>query len=105
MLAPESPIPLETAQDNVYQSLKWVTEFQRPVLSAGTGSNEWVKHEGHSSVGVVKIRGELTYLEHYTKGRSKATHMIFATLGNYGQSCAIACALAALLYDGFRRAV
>jgi threonine dehydratase len=50
----------------------------------------WVKHENHTPVGAVKIRGGLVYFAHYAQTGELRDGVISATRSNHGQSLGFA---------------
>jgi threonine dehydratase len=67
-----------------------------PLLCERTGSEVWVKHENHTSVGAFKLRGGVVYLQELIRRDPSVSGVIAATRGNHGQSIALAAQRAGL---------
>jgi len=83
---------MEDAADIVYQSMSATPQYCWPLLSAGLGTEVWVKHENHTPVGAFKVRGGLTFMHNLAKRSLSGSGVISATRGNHGQSIAFAAA-------------
>ena len=65
-------------------------QYAWPQLTARTGADVVVKHEGHTPVGAFKVRGGLVYVDRLRRGRPLVAGIATATRGNHGQSLAFA---------------
>lgn len=61
-----------------------------PLLEARTGVKVFVKHENHTPTGAFKVRGGVVYLEALRRAGRLPKGLVTATLGNHGQSVAVA---------------
>jgi threonine dehydratase len=67
-----------------------------PLLNKRLGTEAWVKHENHTTVGAFKMRGALVYVEWLRATRPEVRGVIAATRGNHGQGVAMAARLMGL---------
>jgi threonine dehydratase len=67
-----------------------------PLLNQRLGTEAWVKHENHTTVGAFKMRGALVYMDWLRAARPEARGVIAATRGNHGQGVAMAARLMGL---------
>ncbi len=81
---------IEKAAKIVYSVMPPTPQYCWPLLSERLGTEIWVKHENHTSVGAFKIRGGLVYLNALAAEKKDLKGVISATRGNHGQSVAIA---------------
>lgn len=61
-----------------------------PLLCKRLGTEIWVKHENHTSVGAFKVRGGLVYFAALAAENKELKGVISATRGNHGQSVGLA---------------
>jgi threonine dehydratase len=52
---------IEKAADVVYAAMPPTPQYCWPLLCERFGTEVWVKHENHTSVGAFKVRGGLVY--------------------------------------------
>src|SRR5579863_1527162 len=64
-----------------------------PLLNKRLGTEAWVKHENHTTVGAFKMRGALVYVEWLRATQPEMRGVIAATRGNHGQGVAMAARL------------
>jgi threonine dehydratase len=67
-----------------------------PLLSARLGTETWIKHENHTTVGAFKMRGALVYVDWLRATHPEMRGVIAATRGNHGQGVALAARLMGL---------
>ena len=65
-------------------------QYAWPLLRARTGVDVVVKHENHTPIGALQVRGGLVYFHRLKRERPRVNGVITATRGNYGQSFAFA---------------
>ena len=80
---------IQAARDIVYEVMQPTPTHSYPLLNARTGAEVFVKHENHTPVGAVKMRGGLNFMTNYRKAGHTAG-VVTATRGNHGQSIALA---------------
>ena len=81
---------LQAAAELVHRVMSPTPQIRWPLLCARVGAETWVKHENHSPVGALKVRGGLVYMDSLRRRVPKVTGVIAATRGNHGQSVAFA---------------
>lgn len=81
---------IEDAAKIVYSDLAPTPQYCWPLLCDRLGTEVWVKHENHTSVGAFKIRGGLTYFAKLSQAGRAPKGVISATRGNHGQSVGFA---------------
>ena len=81
---------LETTTELVRTVLPPTPQYAWPLLAQRAGAEVWVKHENHTPIGAVKIRGGFTYMDWLKRSGARAAGVISATRGNHGQSIALA---------------
>lgn len=84
---------IHAAQAIVYRYMPPTPQYTWPLLNQRLGVETWVKHENHTPVGAFKIRGALVYMDWLRETKPKATGVIAATRGNFGQGVAMAARL------------
>lgn len=81
---------IEDAAKVVYSDLAPTPQYCWPLLCDRLGTEVWVKHENHTSVGAFKIRGGLSYFAKLAQSGKVPGGVISATRGNHGQSVGLA---------------
>lgn len=84
---------IEAAAKIVGAAMPATPHYCWPLLCERLGSEVWVKHENHTSVGAFKVRGGLVYFADLAAGNNtgdKPKGVIAATRGNHGQSVGLA---------------
>jgi threonine dehydratase len=81
---------IEKAADIVYAAMPATPQYCWPLLCERLGTEVWVKHENHTSVGAFKVRGGLVYFAALAAENKKLNGVISATRGNHGQSVGLA---------------
>ena len=81
---------IEAAANIVYSAMTPTPQYCWPLLCDRLGTEVWVKHENHTSVGAFKIRGGLAYFAQLTQSEAVPKGVISATRGNHGQSVGFA---------------
>lgn len=81
---------IEKAADIVYSAMPATPQYCWPLLCERLGTEVWVKHENHTSVGAFKVRGGLVYFAELAAENKKLNGVISATRGNHGQSVGLA---------------
>ena len=84
------PLPtladIEAAAQVVYRDFAATPQYRWALLSERLGTDCWLKHENHTSVGAFKIRGGLTYFDQLARRGALPREVVSATRGNHGQS-------------------
>ncbi|HVH81271.1 MAG TPA: pyridoxal-phosphate dependent enzyme, partial [Stellaceae bacterium] len=99
---------LEKAAALVHRTVPPTPQYCWPLLSRRVGAELWVKHENHTPIGALKLRGGLVYLDDLKRREPGLKGVITATRGNHGQSIAYAASrlgLAATLVVPFGNSV
>lgn len=81
---------IETAANIVYSAMPATPQYCWPLLCERLGTEVWVKHENHTSVGAFKVRGGLVYFAALAADKKELKRVISATRGNHGQSVGLA---------------
>src|SRR3954451_7496774 len=81
---------LERAHGIVSVAMPPTPAYAWPLLSERLGATAIVKHENHTPIGAIKVRGGLVYVDRLKRERSGIAGLITATRGNHGQSLAFA---------------
>ncbi|MGH8706355.1 MAG: threonine dehydratase [Burkholderiales bacterium] len=81
---------LEDAARLVHSIVAPTPQLCWPQLCERAGTEVWVKHENHTSIGSFKVRGGLVMIERLKRAKPKMSGVISATRGNHGQSLAFA---------------
>jgi threonine dehydratase len=81
---------IEDAGKIIYSDLAPTPQYRWPLLCERLGTEIWVKHENHTSVGAFKVRGGLTYFAKLVQSGTVPKGVISATRGNHGQSVGLA---------------
>ena len=76
---------LDDAAKLVYEFVPPTPQHRWPLIEEALGTEVWLKHENHTSLGAFKIRGGIVYL-HRLMEREKPTALVTATRGNHGQA-------------------
>jgi len=91
------------ALDQIHEAQKLLRRFMLPtpqhtwpLLSKRLGTEAWVKHENHTTVGAFKMRGALVYVDWLRASQPEMRGVIAATRGNHGQGVAMAARLVGL---------
>jgi threonine dehydratase len=80
---------LEEAAALVHEQVPPTPQHRWPLIDEALGTEVWLKHENHTSLGAFKIRGGIVYL-HRLMERERPTGLVTATRGNHGQGIAMA---------------
>ena len=84
------PLPtladIEAAAQVVYRDFAATPQYRWALLSERLGADCWLKHENHTPVGALKIRGGLTYFDQLAQRGALPREVFSATRGNHGQS-------------------
>lgn len=89
---------LQAAAHTVHALMPPTPQYRWPLLEAGLaaapgdGTEVWLKHENHTSVGAFKVRGGLVYFNRLAAAGALPAGVVSATRGNHGQSIALAAA-------------
>lgn len=86
---------LDFAAQTVYRYMPPTPQHCWPQLCARLGTEVWVKHENHTSVGAFKVRGAYVYFTALAAA-GKVKGVIAATRGNHGQAVGVGAALLGL---------
>jgi len=81
---------IEKAASIVYSTMPATPQYCWPLLCERLGTEVWVKHENHTSVGAFKVRGGLVYFAALEAEKKELKGVISATRGNHGQSVGLA---------------
>lgn len=81
---------IEDAGKIIYSDLAPTPQYRWPLLCERLGTEIWVKHENHTSVGAFKVRGGLAYFAKLAQSGKVPDGVISATRGNHGQSVGLA---------------
>ncbi len=76
---------LDDAAKLVHEFVPPTPQHRWPLIEEALGTETWLKHENHTSLGAFKIRGGIVYL-HRLMEREKPTALVTATRGNHGQA-------------------
>src|SRR5687767_2480455 len=76
---------LDAAAKLVYEFVPPTPQHRWPLIEEALGTEAWLKHENHTSLGAFKIRGGIVYL-HRLMEREEPTALVTATRGNHGQA-------------------
>jgi threonine dehydratase len=76
---------LDDAAKLVYEFVPPTPQHRWPLIDEALGTEAWLKHENHTSLGAFKIRGGIVYL-HRLMERERPTALVTATRGNHGQA-------------------
>lgn len=68
-------------------------QYSWPLLNQRVGTEAWIKHENHTSVGAFKMRGALVYVTWLRETQPNLSGVVAATRGNHGQGVAMAARL------------
>src|SRR5262249_57725839 len=82
--AMHSPISVEqiyAAREVVYRTLKPTPLIEHPLLGREIGARVFLKHENHQVTGAFKVRGGLSFMSHFARGRAHDA-VITATPGH-----------------------
>ncbi|MBT8080569.1 MAG: threonine dehydratase [Gammaproteobacteria bacterium] len=80
---------IDAAANELSGLLPCTPQYRWPLLCDALGTEVWLKHENHTSVGAFKVRGGLVYFADLAR-REKPAGVISATRGNHGQSVGLA---------------
>lgn len=80
---------IEDAAKLVHEIVPPTPTHRWPLVDEALGTEAWLKHENHTSVGAFKVRGGIVYL-HRLMEREAPSALVTATRGNHGQSIASA---------------
>jgi threonine dehydratase len=81
------------AQSVLYRHMSPTPQYTWPLINQRLGTETWIKHENHTSVGAFKIRGALVYLNWLKQTHPDMPGVVAATRGNHGQGVAMAARL------------
>jgi threonine dehydratase len=81
---------IRDAQSTIYKSMMPTPQYRWPLLEQRLGTELWVKHENHTSVGAFKLRGALVYSSWLKQTQPTLAGVTAATRGNHGQGVATA---------------
>src|ERR1700712_2950953 len=81
---------MEDARRIVREALPPTPQIRWPLLDRRLGAEVWVKHENHTALGAVKLRGGLVYSDSLRRREPDCRGVISATRGNHGQSVGFA---------------
>ena len=76
---------LDDAAKLVHEFVPPTPQHRWPLIDEALGTETWLKHENHTSLGAFKIRGGIVYM-HRLMEREKPTALVTATRGNHGQA-------------------
>ena len=80
---------LDDAATLVHEFVPPTPQHRWPLIDEALGTEAWLKHENHTSLGAFKIRGGIVYL-HRLMERERPSALVTATRGNHGQAIAAA---------------
>jgi len=92
MLLP-SLAQIHEARSTLSRYMPPTPQFSWPLINERLGTESWIKHENHTTVGAFKIRGALIYLDWLRRTQPSVKGVIAATRGNHGQGVAMAARL------------
>ena len=75
---------LDDAAKLVHEFVPPTPQHRWPLIDEALGTEAWLKHENHTSLGAFKIRGGIVYL-HRLMEREPPSALVTATRGNHGQ--------------------
>ena len=81
---------IERAAELIGGAVPPTPQFSWPLLNARAGTEVWVKHENHTSLGAFKIRGAIVYIDWLRRAYPEIRSVVGATRGNFGQAIAFA---------------
>ena len=84
---------IQEAQSVLYRYMSPTPQYTWPLINQRLGTETWIKHENHTSVGAFKIRGALVYLNWLKHTNPDMPGVVAATRGNHGQGVAMAARL------------
>ncbi|MGH3473289.1 MAG: threonine dehydratase [Aeromicrobium sp.] len=76
---------LDDAAKLVHEFVPPTPQHRWPLIDEALGTETWLKHENHTSLGAFKIRGGIVYM-HRLMEREKPSGLVTATRGNHGQA-------------------
>ena len=76
---------LDDAAKLVHEFVPPTPQHRWPLIDEALGTETWLKHENHTSLGAFKIRGGIVYM-HRLMEREKPSALVTATRGNHGQA-------------------
>lgn len=76
---------LDDAAKLVHELVPPTPQHRWPLIDEALGTETWLKHENHTSLGAFKIRGGIVYL-HRLMERERPSALVTATRGNHGQA-------------------
>jgi threonine dehydratase len=84
---------IHEAQSIIYRYMAPTPQYTWPLINQRLGTETWIKHENHTSVGAFKIRGALVYVSWLKQTHPSLAAVVAATRGNHGQGVAMAARL------------
>jgi threonine dehydratase len=84
---------IHEAQSVLYRYMSPTPQYAWPLVNQRLGTEAWIKHENHTSVGAFKIRGALVYVNWLKQTHPNLSGVVAATRGNHGQGVAMAARL------------
>jgi threonine dehydratase len=88
-----TPSQIHEAQSVIYRYMPPTPQYTWPLINRRLGTEAWVKHENHTSLGAFKIRGALVYVNWLKENQPHLAGVVAATRGNHGQGIALAARL------------
>ena len=80
---------VEDAAALVHEQVPPTPQHRWPLIDEALGTEAWLKHENHTSLGAFKIRGGIVYMQRLME-RGRPSGLVTATRGNHGQGIAMA---------------
>jgi threonine dehydratase len=81
---------IQAAQELVYGVMSPTPQYAWPLLCERLGTEVWVKHENHTSIGAFKARTAVLYIANLFREGQGPAGLVTATRGNHGQAVALA---------------
>jgi threonine dehydratase len=75
---------IQAAQSIIYRHMPPTPQFSWPLLNQRLGSEAWIKHENHTTVGAFKLRGALVSATWLKETQPGLAGIVAATRGNFG---------------------
>jgi len=81
---------IERAAQVIGRTMPPTPQFSWPLLNARARAEVWVKHENHTQLGALKLRGALVYFDWLRQAHPEIRSVVCATRGNFGQAIGFA---------------
>lgn len=87
---------INEAQSILCHYMSPTPQYSWPLINQRVGTEVWIKHENHTSLGAFKLRGALVFVDWITKTQPSVRGVVAATRGNHGQGVGMAARLLGL---------